>query len=114
MPPARIAVTAAPGEPPSVTVNGLPMPAVQQVQVTATAVGVPQVSLVLAAAQVDLDLDGQVTVLRAGPTATEFADRLDPSRLERDALSALDDDLTQGEAFAAAVVAQAVDFDDRG
>lgn len=112
MPPARVSITAQPGEAPSVRVNGVPIPAVRSAQVTASVDGVPQVSLVLAAAQVDLDGDAQVTVLRAGPSAAEFARHLDPRRLERDALDLLDDQ-TQGEAFAAAVAAQAADYDDR-
>lgn len=112
MPPARVAVTALPGEPPSVTVNGLPLPAVRSVQVTAAADHVPQVSVVFAAAQVDLDVDGQVTVIRTG-SAVEFAQQLDVRRLEHDALDGFDSDLTQGEAFAVAVRAQAAEFDDR-
>lgn len=113
MPPARVSIVAQPGEQPIVNVNGIPLPAVASVQVTATATGVPQVSVVIAAAQVDLDTDAQVTVLRAGPSASEFAQQIDVRRLERDALENLDD-RTQGEAFTAAVRAQAADYDDRG
>lgn len=113
MPPARVSIIAMPGEAPIVSVNGVPLPAVSRAQVTADVNGVPQVSLVLSAAQVDLDGDAQVTVLKAGPNASEFADQLDVVRLERDALDRIDDQTT-GEAFAAAVRAQAADFDDRG
>jgi hypothetical protein len=112
MPPARVAITALPGEAPSVTVNGLPLPAVRSVQVTATGDGVPQVAVVFAAAQVDWDGEAAITVVKTG-SAVEFADGLDPRRLEHDALNGLEFDATQGEAFAAAVRAQAVEFDDR-
>lgn len=112
MPPARVAITALPGEAPSVQVNGLPLPAVRSVQVTATADHVPQVSVVFSAAQVDFDLEGQITIIRSG-SAIEFAQQLDVRRLEHDALSGFDSDLTQGEAFAVAVRAQAAEFDDR-
>lgn len=113
MPPARVSIIAMPGEPPSVHVNGMPLPAVKSAQVTATVDGVPQVALVLAASQVDWDGDATITVLRAGPGATDFADQLDVQQLEHDALTRIDD-CTQGEAFAAAVRVQAAAFDDRG
>ena len=110
----RVSVMAAAGEAPTVTVNGSPISGVRSAQITVTEGGVPQVSLVLTAAAVDLQLPAGVTVLTAGPTASEFARQLSPSRLEQDALERLDDDVTQGEAFAAAVVVQAAVFDDRG
>jgi len=109
----RVSVIAAAGEPPTVTVDGSLIVGVRSAQVTVTADGVPQVSLVLTAAAVDVELPAGVTVLRAGPNATEFVNSLDPRRLERDALDRIDD-ATQGEAFAAAVAVQAGEFDDRG
>ena len=110
----RVSVMAAPGEAPTVTVDGSLVPGVRSAQITVGAGGVPQVSLVLDAAEVDLVLPAGVTVLRAGPSAADFADQLNPQRLERDALERMDDDVTQGEAFAAAVAKQAALFDDRG
>ena len=101
-----------PGEAPTVRVDGLPVAGVRSAQVTVTADGIPQVSLALSADSVDVELPAQVTVMRAGPGAVQFAQQLDPIRLEHDALEH-DDDATQGEAFAAAVAAQAADFDDR-
>jgi hypothetical protein len=107
----RVSVVAQPGAAPRVSINGVELPAVRSAQVTSVVDGIPQVSVVFAAAQVDLDADAQVTVVTAGPGVSEFADRLDPRRLERDALAALDEDATQGEAFAAAVRLQAADWD---
>ena len=109
----RVSVMAAAGEAPTVTVDGSPVPGVRSAQITVGAGGVPQVSLVLDAAAVDLVLPAAVTVLRAGPTAVDFAAQLSPARLERDALERLEDDVTQGEAFTAAVAVQARIFDDR-
>lgn len=114
MPPARVSILALPGEAPTVSINGVPVPAVKSAQVTASGDGVPQVALVLAASRVDLDTDAQITVVKAGPGAAEFADQLDPVRLEHDALDMIDEGLTQGELFARAVTLQAADFDDRG
>ncbi len=108
----RVSIMATAGEAPTVTVDGSPIPGVRSAQVTVTADGVPQVSLVLAATAVDTDLPAGVTVLQAGPSAVDFAERVDPRRLERDALEHIEA-LTQGEAFAAAVRAQAADYDDR-
>lgn len=108
----RVSIMAAAGEAPTVTVDGSPVAGVRSAQVTVAADGVPQVSLVLAAFTVDTDLPAGVTVLRAGPSAADFAERVDPRRLERDALEHIEA-LTQGEAFAAAVRAQAADYDDR-
>jgi hypothetical protein len=113
MPLPSVEVTAHPGEEPAVRVDGVPLPGVLSVQVSAVTGQVPHVSLVLAAGELSLDVAGQVRVMRTGPSATEFADALDVKRLERDALDRLDDS-TQGEAFAAAVRAQASDYDDRG
>lgn len=106
----KVTVMAAAGEPPTVTVDGNPLPGVRSAQVTVTADGVPQVAVVLAAAAVDLELPAAVTVMRAGRTASEFAAELNPVRLEADALQHLDD-VTQGEAFCAAVAVQAALFD---
>ncbi len=108
----RVSIMATAGEAPVVTVDGSPVAGVRSAQVTVTADGVPQVSLVLAATVVDTDLSARVTVLQAGPSAADFAERVDPRRLERDALEHIEA-LTQGEAFAAAVRAQAADYDDR-
>lgn len=110
----RVSVVAQPGAAPRVSINGVELPAVRSAQVTSTVDGIPQVSVVFTAARVDLDVDAQVTVVTAGGGATAFAERLDPQRLENDALLHLEDDLTQGEAFTAAVRAQASDWDDRG
>ncbi|HEY1180254.1 MAG TPA: hypothetical protein VGF17_29200 [Phytomonospora sp.] len=106
----KVTVMAAAGEPPTVTVDGNPLPGVRSAQITVSKDGVPQVALVLAAAEVDLALPAAVTVMRAGRTASEFAAELNPVRLEQDALARLDD-LTHGEAFAAAVAVQAALFD---
>lgn len=113
MPLPSVRVTARPGEDPVVAVDDRELPGVLSVQVSAVTGQVPHVSLVLAAGVLSLDVAGQVRVMRAGPSAAEFADQLDVKRLERDALERLDDS-TQGEAFAAAVRAQASDYDDRG
>jgi hypothetical protein len=102
------------GQPPTVLVDDVPVAGVRSAQVTVTADGVPQVALVLAAGQVDVELPAGVTVLSAGPSATEFAASLSPARLEAAALQRLDDSATHGEAFCAAVAAQAAVFDDRG
>lgn len=108
----RVTVAGAAGEAPTVTVDGSQVVGVRSAQVTVSADGVPQVSLVLMASAVDVELPAAVTVLRAGPTASDFADRLSPSKLEDDALlAAMDDDVTQGEVFAAAVRIQAAEFD---
>ena len=107
----RVSVMAAAGEAPTVTVDGSPIAGVRSAQITVTADGIPQVSLVLTAAAVDLDLPAGVTVLEAGPKATDFAAALSPARLERDALEHLDDGVTNGEAFAAAVRQAARDWD---
>ena len=108
----RVSVMGRPGEAPCVTVDGSPIPGVVSAQVTVARDGVPQVSLLLTAAAIDLDLPAGVTVLRAGPSAAEFAAQLDVRRLEGDALA--DDDVSMGEGFARAVAAQAAEFDDRG
>lgn len=108
-----VAVHAAFGEAPDVTVDGTPIDGVHSAQVTVAADGVPRVVLVLSASAVTVELPAGVSVLQAGPDATTFAAQLDPRRLERDALEQIDTQ-TQGEAFAAAVTAQAADFDDRG
>lgn len=110
----HVTVTARPGEAPLVLVDGSALPGVRWAQITVTADGVPQVSVMLTASAVDLDLPAGVTALRAGPSATEFARGLSPARLEQDALERLDDDVTQGEAFKAAVSVQAALVDDRG
>ncbi len=108
----KVSVMARLGEAPMVTVDGSPVRGVRSAQVTVSADGFPQVSLVLGASDVDLVLPAGVTVLQAGPSATEFAAQLDVRRLEADALA--EDDLPMGQSFARAVVAQAADFDDRG
>lgn len=109
----RVSIMSAAGESPTVTVDGSLIAGVRSAQVTVSKDNIPQVSLVLAADAVDLELPAGVTVLRAGSPAAAFADQVDPRRLERDALQHLDACGTQGEAFAAAVRAQAADFDDR-
>lgn len=111
----KVSVQAEPGEPPTVTVDGSPVPGVRSAQITVTDGHVPQVSLVLAASAVDVELPAGVTVLRAGPSATDFAEQLSPARLEGLALAHLElADGTQGEAFAAAIAVMAGEFDDRG
>lgn len=110
---AHVLVHAAAGEAPTVTVDGQALPGVTSAQITVTADGVPRVALVLTAATVELELPAGVSVLRSGPSAVDFARRVDVRRLERDALDRIDD-ASQGEAFAAALTVQAREFDDRG
>lgn len=94
-----------------VWLNDKLLPGVIAVHIDGAARGVPQVQITLRPDQVVANLpETGVQILRAGASAAEFADRLDPRRLEHDALQHLDD-ATQGEAFAAAVAAQAADFD---
>ncbi len=96
-----------------VWVNGVKLPGVIAIQVSGAVREVPQVFVTLRPGQVVTNLpESGVQLFTAGPTATEFAARLDPRRLERDALDRIEDG-TQGEAFAAAVAVQATDFDDR-
>lgn len=109
----QVTVHAALGDAPTVTVDGTPVAGVQSAQITVGRGGIPQVSLVLHAATVSLELPAGVTVIKAGPSAAQFADQLDPRRLEHDALEVIEA-ATTGEAFTAAVRAQAADFDDRG
>ena len=106
----RVTVTGAAGEAPTVAVDGSQVPGVRSAQMTISADGVPHVSLMLAASAVDVELPAAVTVLRAGPTASDFASRLSPKRLEDDALTQ-DEDNTLGESFAFAVAQQAAEFD---
>lgn len=108
----RVSVQAALGEPPTVTVDGNPVPGVRSVQVTVSKDAIPQVALVLAADTVDVELPAGVSVLRAGGSLADFADALNPARLEALALAAHEQaDLTQGEAFAAAVAQLAAEHD---
>jgi hypothetical protein len=95
-----------------VWINDQKVPAVLAVQVTGAAGDMPQVVLTVRPGELTMDLpETGVQLLHAGPTASDFADKLDPRRLERDALERIDE-ATQGEAFAAAVLVQAGEFDD--
>lgn len=109
----RVSVQAAPGEAPVVTVDGSPVAGVRSAQVTVGADHVPQVTLVLHAAEVDVELPAGVTVLRAGTSPAEFAERINPAHLEGLALGYLehDPDCTQGEAWARAVQQAAAEHD---
>lgn len=108
----KVSVQAHPGEPPVVTVGGSPIAGVRSAQITVSADHVPQVSLVLTAAAVDVELPAGVTVLRAGPGATEFAEQLNPARLEGLALQHMEmTDGTTGEAFTAAARVMADEFE---
>jgi hypothetical protein len=100
-----------PGDPPTVTVGGVLVAGVRSVQVTAAQDHLPQVSLVLTAASVDVQLPAGVTVLQTGPGVTDFAEQLNPARLEGLALARMDEtDATTGEAFAAAVAQMADEY----
>lgn len=97
-----------------VWVDDVKLPGVLAVVVSGSAGQVPQVQVTLRPGQVVTDLpETGVQLLRAGPSATEFADRLNPVLLEQRALEHIEVN-TQGEAFAAAVRDQAAMFDDRG
>lgn len=112
MPLPTVRVTAVPGEPPTVTVNGAAIDGVRTVQVGVAADQMPQVIVTIAAWAVECDLPAQVGVLRRGPAATTFADGVNPARLEGLALEHLElHDGTQGEAFAAAILQMAAEFD---
>ena len=94
-----------------VWVNDEKLPGVIAVTVMGAAGELPRVVATVRPGELTVDMpEAGVQLLRSGPSATEFAARLDPRRLERDALDRLDDG-TQGEAFAAAVAAQAAEFD---
>ena len=106
-----VSVQAAAGEPPTVTVNGSPVAGVRSAQVTVTQDGIPQVSILLHAAVVDVELPAGVSVLQAGPSAAEFAEQLNPARLEGLALQQQEAaDLSMGESFANAVAQLAAEF----
>lgn len=112
MPLPVVTITAGPGDAPAVTVDGTAVPGVRSAQIVVSADHLPQVVLSLAAERVELDLPAGVAVLRAGPGAAEFADQLNPARLEGLALEHLElHDGTQGEAFAAAAALMAAEFD---
>lgn len=98
-----------------VFVNDEPLAGVLAVTVVGAVGDLPRVIVTLRPGDITADLpEAGVQLLQAGPDATAFAAQVDPRRLERDALQHLDDCPTQGEAFAAALRAQAADFDDRG
>jgi len=106
-------ITATPGEAPTVTVNGAAISGVRTAQIGVGADQMPQVIVTLTAGQVELDLPAQVGVLRAGPAASNFAQGVNPARLEGLALEHLElHDGTQGEAFAAALAQMAAEFDE--
>lgn len=95
-----------------VWVNDQQLPGVLAVNVLGAAGEVPRVVATIRPDEVTIDLpEAGMQLLRSGPSATEFAARINPRRLERDALARLDDVATQGEAFAAAVSVQAAEFD---
>jgi hypothetical protein len=107
-----VKVTATPGEPPTVTVNGAAIDGVRTAQIGVGADQMPQVLVSIAAWAVECELPAQVGVLRRGPGAGTFADGVSPARLEGLALEHLElHDGTQGEAFAAAVAQMAAEFD---
>lgn len=96
-----------------VWLNDEKVPAVLSVHISGAAGEVPRVTMTVRPGELTADLpETGVQLLRAGPSATEFAASLSPARLERDALERIDE-ATQGEAFAAAVAVQAALFDDR-
>lgn len=97
-----------------VLVDGEKLPGVIGVQITGHAGGVPQVAVTLRPDQVVTDLpESGVTVVQAGGGATPFADGLNPARLEALALETMAQmsDCTTGEAFAAALVQLAAEYD---
>jgi len=96
-----------------VLVDGVKLPGVLGVQIVGAARDVPHVAVTIRPGTVVADLpEAGVQLLQAGPTAAGFAEQLNPARLEALALKALDgdDDLTQGEAFAAAVARMADEY----
>lgn len=98
----------------AVTINGTELPAVIGVQILGKAGEVPRLMVELRPGEITVDLpETGVQIIQSGPTATDFARSLSPARLEQDALQRIEEG-TQGEAFAAAVLAQAGLFDDRG
>lgn len=112
MPLPTVKVTAVPGEPPVVTVNGAAIDGVRTAQLAVGADQMPQVLVTIAAWAIECDLPAQVGVLRRGPGAASFADSMNPARLEGLALEHLElHDGTNGEAFAAAVAQMAAEFD---
>lgn len=113
MPLPRVVIRAAAGDAPLVTVDGVTLPGVRSTQIHVAQDRAPQVALVLAADAVDAELPAGVTVMRQGGGAGEFADGLNPARLQTLALQVLDHDpdVTQGEAFAAALVQLAEEWD---
>lgn len=112
MPLPTVFLGAVPGEAPKVFVNGARIDGVRSVSVGVAADQMPQVIVTLTAGKVECELPAQVGVLRRGPAASSFADGVNPARLEGLALEHLElHDGTQGEAFAAAVVAMAAEFD---
>jgi hypothetical protein len=107
-----VRVTAVPGEPPTVTVNGAAIDGVRKAQIGVAADQMPQVVVTIAAWAVECELPAGVAVLHSGPAASNFAQGLNPARLEGLALQHLDaHDGTNGEAFAAAAAQMAAEFD---
>lgn len=94
--------------------NDQKIPAVLAVQVHAAAGEVPTVTVTVRPGELTVDLpETGVQLLRGGASAVEFADRLNPARLEGLALEHLeqDPDATQGEAWSRAVAQAAGEFD---
>lgn len=113
MPLPTVRITGVPGEPPVVTVNGAQIDGVRTAQIAVAADHMPQVIVTIAAWAVDCELPAGVAVLQAAGGATNFAQGINPARLEGLALEHMElHDGTQGEAFAAAAALMAAEFDD--
>lgn len=109
-----VQVTLLPGDNGEVLIDGEKLPGVTAVHVTGSVRNNPHVTITLAPNRVLARLpETAVTVLRPGGAA-EFADGLNPARLQAIALEYLDanPDMTHGEAFAQAVVYLAGESED--
>lgn len=95
-----------------VWLNDQKLPAVLAVHIYGAAGEVPRVVVTVRPGELTVDLpETGVHLLGAGPGLAEFADQLNPARLEGLALEHQEmHDGTQGEAFAAAVTRLAAEF----
>ena len=96
-----------------VLIDGVKLRGATAVQITGAVRERPQVQITLVPDRVTADLpDTDVTVLRPGGAA-EFADALNPARLQGLALQHMDHDpdATHGEAYAAALAVMAAEFE---
>lgn len=114
MPLPRVRITAEePGDDPVITVNGNELPAVTGFYLRLAEGSVPVVGVEFRAGSVTADLPAGVSVAVAGPTASDFAERIDPEQFEADILAALEEEGLAGSTGSAArrvLISYAEDF----